>query len=112
MGLDDNLAYADALTLLERGADPNRAAADGMTFVKMLTEHWQHFRAGKVTPPPEFAALWEWAQTHGLLSPAGVTPLHRCYCGRTFGFTAGCFLPGDSEGGRVTCIEMPRGSGE
>src|SRR6266513_681307 len=26
MGLDDNLAYADALTLLERGADPNRAA--------------------------------------------------------------------------------------
>ena len=67
MGLDDNPAYADALTLLERGADPNRAAADGMTFVKMLTEHWQHFRAGKVTPPPEFAALWEWAQTHGLL---------------------------------------------
>ena len=47
-----------------------------------------------------------------LSSPAGVTPLHRCYCGRTFGFTAGCFLPGDSEGGRVTCIEMPRGSGE
>ena len=35
--LDDNLAYADALTLLERGADPNRAGADGMTFGKMLT---------------------------------------------------------------------------
>src|SRR6266550_3870263 len=27
-------AYADAVHLLERGADPNRAAADGMTFAK------------------------------------------------------------------------------
>src|SRR4029077_17558817 len=31
MGVDDNLAYADALLLLQRGADPNRPAADGMT---------------------------------------------------------------------------------
>src|SRR5438093_8479805 len=37
MGLKDKLAYADALTLLERGADPNRASADRMTFGKMLT---------------------------------------------------------------------------
>src|SRR6266567_1193783 len=29
---DYSEAYADALHLLERGADPNRAAADGMTF--------------------------------------------------------------------------------
>ncbi len=67
MGLDDNLAYADALTLLERGAEPNRAAADGMTFAKMLIEHRQHFTARKRTPPPEFKSLWEWAQTHGIL---------------------------------------------
>jgi hypothetical protein len=66
MGLDDNLAYGDALTLLERGADPNRAAADGMTFAKMLMEHRQHFTAGK-RAPPEFEALWDWAQTHGIL---------------------------------------------
>jgi hypothetical protein len=59
-------AYADALYLLERGADPNRAAADGMTFPKMLMKHRQQFRAGKRTPP-EFEALWEWAQTHGIL---------------------------------------------
>jgi len=58
--------YADALYLLERGADPNRAAADGMTFPKMLMKHRQQFRAGKRTPP-EFEALWEWAQTHGIL---------------------------------------------
>jgi hypothetical protein len=66
MGLDDNLAYADALTLLKRGADPNRAAAEGMTFAKMLMEHRQHFGAGK-RARPEFEALWEWAQTHGIL---------------------------------------------
>src|SRR5207249_7839248 len=66
MGLDDNLAYADALTLLERRADPNRAAADGMTFAKMLMEHRQHFTAGK-GGPPQFKALWDWAQTHGIL---------------------------------------------
>ncbi len=66
MGFDNNLAYADALTLLERGADPNRAAADGMTFAKMLMEHRQHFTAGKGAPP-QFKALWDWAQTHGIL---------------------------------------------
>ena len=38
MGLEDNLAYADALLLLERGADPNRAGADGMTFGNMLMD--------------------------------------------------------------------------
>jgi hypothetical protein len=64
MGLDDKLAYADALTMLERGADPNRATADGMTFEKMLMDHREHF--GR-TPPVEFAALWDWAQTHGIL---------------------------------------------
>jgi len=66
MGFDDNLAYADALTLLERGADPNRAAADGMTFAKMLMEHRQHFTAGKGAPP-QFKALWEWVEKHGIL---------------------------------------------
>jgi hypothetical protein len=59
-------AYADALHLLERGADPNRAAANGMTFAKMLMEHRQQFRAGK-RASREFEALWAWAQTHGLL---------------------------------------------
>ncbi len=71
MGLDDNLAYADALTLLERRADPSRAAADGMMFAKMLMEHRQHFTAGKRRPPPEFKALWEWAQTYGILGQPG-----------------------------------------
>src|SRR6266516_803089 len=66
MGLDDNLAYAEALTLIERGAYPNRAAADGMTFAKMLTQHRAHF-ARTLRTPPEFAALWDWAETHGIL---------------------------------------------
>ena len=69
MGLDDHLAYADALTLLERGADPNRAGADGMTFGKMVTDHRVHF--GKLKPTPvEFAALWDWAEKHGIIQQA------------------------------------------
>jgi hypothetical protein len=67
MGLDNNLAYADALTLLERGADPNRAGADGMTFGKMLMDHRAHFGRTLKRPPVEFATLWDWAETHGIL---------------------------------------------
>src|SRR5438309_1446989 len=69
MGLDHSDAYADALHLLERGADPNRAGADGMTFGKMLTDHRAHF--GKLKPTPvEFAALWDWAEKHGIIQEA------------------------------------------
>jgi hypothetical protein len=66
MGLHDSRAYADALHLLERGADPNRVAADGMTLAKMLTQHREQFTIGRGTPA-EFAPLWEWAQTHGII---------------------------------------------
>jgi ankyrin repeat protein len=67
MGLDDTRAYADALTLLERGADPNRAGADGMTFGKVLTDQRTHFQRTLKTPPPEFTALWDWAEKHGIV---------------------------------------------
>jgi hypothetical protein len=67
MGLDDSLAYADALTLLERGADPNRAGADGMTLGKMLMDHRAHFQQTLKTPPPEFAILFDWAEKHGIV---------------------------------------------
>jgi hypothetical protein len=70
MGLDDKLAYADALTLLERGADPNRAGADGMTLGKMLTEHRAHFGRTHKRPPAEFTALGDWAEKHGIIQPA------------------------------------------
>jgi len=70
MGLDDNFAYADALTLLERGADPNRAGADGMTFGKTLMDHRAHFQQMLKTPPAEFAALWGWAEKHGIVQQA------------------------------------------
>ncbi len=69
MGLDRSSAYADALHLLERGADPQRVAPDGMTFGKMLTEHRAHF--GRLKPTPvEFAALWDWAEKHGIFQQA------------------------------------------
>jgi hypothetical protein len=60
-------AYADALLLLERGADPNRAAADGMTFGKMLMDHRAHFQRTRKPPPVEFTALWDWAEKHGIV---------------------------------------------
>jgi hypothetical protein len=66
MGLDDNLAYADALTLLERGADPNRAGADGMTFGTMLMAHRAHFGRTLKPPPVGFVTLWDWAELHGI----------------------------------------------
>ena len=67
MGLKDNLAYADALLLLERGADPSRAGADGMTFGKMLRDHQAHFQKALKPPPPEFTALWDWAEKRGIV---------------------------------------------
>ncbi len=70
MGLKDNLAYADALPLLERGADPNRSGADGMTFGKILTDHRAHFQAAHKSEPTEFAALWDWAEKHGIIQPS------------------------------------------
>ena len=65
-GLHDGREYANALHLLERGADPNRVAPDGMTLGKMLIQHRKHFTKGRGTPA-EFAPLWEWAQTHGII---------------------------------------------
>jgi ankyrin repeat protein len=67
MGLDDRLAYADALLLLERGADSNRAGADGMTFGNILMAHRAHFQQTLKPPPSEFATLWDWAEKRGLV---------------------------------------------
>jgi hypothetical protein len=69
-GLNHSDAYADALHLLERGADPNRVAADGMTFEKMLKDHQSHFRGPLKRPPSEFTALWDWAAKRGIVQQA------------------------------------------
>jgi hypothetical protein len=70
MGLDDSVAYADALALLERGADANRVAADGMTFRKMLADHRAHLQRARKNPPVEFATLLDWAEKHGIVQQA------------------------------------------
>lgn len=67
MGLNDELAYADALLLLQRDADPNRAGTDGMTFGKMLMDHKVYFQKTHKSPPPQFVALWDWAEQHGII---------------------------------------------
>jgi ankyrin repeat protein len=66
----DAQAYADALQLLERGADPNRAAPSGKTFAQMLIEHRDYFARENKTPPQQFQVLWEWAQSHGIIPRA------------------------------------------
>ena len=69
-GLNHSDAYADALHLLERGADPNRVGLDGMTLGKILTEHRAHFQQTHEPPPAEFTALWDWAEKHGIVQQA------------------------------------------
>jgi hypothetical protein len=67
MGVDDKLAYSDALLLLERGADPNRAGSDGMTLGKILTNHRAHFQKTHKSASTEFDALWDSAENHGMI---------------------------------------------
>jgi hypothetical protein len=69
-GFNHTDAYADVLHLLERGADPNRAGAEGMTLGKMLKDHQAHFRGSHKPPPAEFTALWDWAEKHGIVQQA------------------------------------------
>ena len=66
-GPKEDAAYADALYLLQRGADPHRAGRDGKTFAKMLMQHREQFPRNK-TPPPHFQALWEWAKANGFVT--------------------------------------------
>ena len=61
--------YGDVLHLLELGADPLRAAPNGMTLAKKLTEHREQFARENRKPPRDFEQLWEWAQTHGIFPP-------------------------------------------
>ena len=67
-GKHDPNEYVEALHLLERGADPNLAAPDGMTLGKMLTQQREEYAAGRGAPRA-FEALWAWAQDHGVVSP-------------------------------------------
>jgi hypothetical protein len=66
-GKHDPDEYVEALHLLKRGADPNLAAPDGMTFGKMLTQQRKEYAADHGAPPA-FEALWAWAQEHGVMS--------------------------------------------
>ena len=60
--------YAEVLYLLERGADPDRAAADGTTLAKLLMHHREQLGRKIGRPPRSFDALWEWAKAHGIVS--------------------------------------------
>jgi hypothetical protein len=66
-GRGDHAGYADAIELLERGADPKHSAVDGTNLVQMLQEHRQYFAATEQDVPREFQALWDWLLAHDLL---------------------------------------------
>ena len=65
-GGSDSSAYSDALELLQRGADPNRAADDGMTLAKMLAQQRAEFSKYQTPVPAEYVALIDWLKTHGV----------------------------------------------
>jgi hypothetical protein len=67
-GKDNALEYASAQHLLERGADPNRVAPDGMTLAKKLIQYRDEYAVEKRTLPREFASLWAWAEAHGIFA--------------------------------------------
>jgi hypothetical protein len=69
-GRGDATGYADALLLLERGADPLRAAADGTTLPQLMQEHRAYYTPEREPPPAQFEQLWQALVTRGLL-PAG-----------------------------------------
>jgi len=66
MGKFEPAAYADALDLLERGADLNHVAQDGATLVKLLAEHRQWFSEHGGEVPAAYQALWDWLKAHGV----------------------------------------------
>lgn len=67
-GKHNALEYETAQHLLERGADPNRVAPDGMTLAKKLIQRRDEYAAEKRTLPREFGSLWAWAEAHGILA--------------------------------------------
>jgi hypothetical protein len=38
-----------------------------MTFGNMLMAHQVHFQKALKPPPPEFTALWDWAEKRGIV---------------------------------------------
>jgi hypothetical protein len=65
MGREDETAYADALYLLARGADPQQAAADRMTFLRYVAQERERLTARGPLLPEGFAQLTDWVQKRG-----------------------------------------------
>lgn len=71
LGLFKPAGYADALDLLERGADFTPTAQDRMTVVKMLAKHRREWSAKGEAVPPEFEKLCDWLRQHGAILDEG-----------------------------------------
>lgn len=66
-GSNEPAVYADALDLLERGADFNRTAQDRMTLIKMLAKDRREWSAKGQAVPPEYEKLCDWLRQHGAI---------------------------------------------
>lgn len=66
-GISDRTGYSDAVELLERGADPKHAAADGNNLVREIETQRREYAEWKQEPPPEFQALCDWLTARNLL---------------------------------------------
>jgi hypothetical protein len=71
LGQFEPVAYADALDLLERGADFNRTAQDQMTLVNILAKHRREWSARGKAVPPEYEKLCDWLRQHGAILEEG-----------------------------------------
>ena len=67
LGRFEPVAYADALDVLERGADFNRTARDQMTLIKMLAKHRRERSTRGEPVPPEYEKLCDWLRQHGAI---------------------------------------------
>ena len=76
-----SLAQAELLAMLNYESKPEQMTRkEGLaiidvdpkspSFGKMLMDHRTHFQQTLKRPPVEFAALWDWAEKHGIVQQA------------------------------------------
>jgi len=70
-GLDNPVSYADALDLLERGADFNRKPQDQWVLNNILTSDRREWSVKGKAVPPEYEKLCNWLRQHGAILGEG-----------------------------------------
>lgn len=66
MGRGDGQGFADALILVQRGADFRHATKEGITLASILQEDARWFQRQREGAPPSFAPLIQWLREQGV----------------------------------------------